>query len=174
MQSTNTFDRTIIRAVQSVNSHSFGLLMAAATFMGDGVTLTIITVICVIIALSRHAYQIAWAFTISGLLMIAYNAAKLLFHRARPDTPYAAGLHSSSFPSGHSADSMAIYGLIGYLMVTRLPKPYNYLGFVVGIVFPLLVGLSRVYLGAHYPTDVIAGWALASVGLVVLIKVLHI
>ena len=174
MERTNTFDRTVIRAVQSVNSHGFGLLMAAATFMGDGVTLGIITAVCAGIALSRHAYQVAWAFIISGFLMIAYNGAKLLFSRARPDTPYAAGLHSSSFPSGHSADSVAIYGLIGYLMVTRLPKPYNYLGFVVGIVFPLLVGTSRVYLGAHYPTDVIAGWVLALVGLIILIKVLHI
>lgn len=87
----------------------------------------------------------------------------------RPDTLYAMDLHTTSFPSGHAADSVAIYGLIGYLMFTRMPQPYNFIGILLGIGAPLLIGMSRVYLGAHYPTDVIGGWVAAAVGLALII-----
>ncbi len=102
-----------------------------------------------------------------GALMIAIGSlaieiVKRLMGRARPDLlePLIEEV-GFSFPSGHAANSMVAYGVLGVL-VARLPWPLGVriaIGTLLGaIVFG--VGLSRVWLGVHFPTDVVAGWLL--------------
>jgi membrane-associated phospholipid phosphatase len=85
--------------------------------------------------------------------------AKLLFGRARPELWLSiAPEYDFSFPSGHAMGSMALAAaLVVLLWATR----WRYVAFVVGAVFVLLIGLSRIYLGVHYPSDILAGWAAA-------------
>ena len=88
------------------------------------------------------------------------GALKQLFQRQRPDVvPHLREAMSLSFPSGHALQSAAVYLTLGVLMMRfahrRLTKIYCVA--VAGIA-TVLVGLSRVYIGVHYPTDVIAGW----------------
>jgi undecaprenyl-diphosphatase len=89
------------------------------------------------------------------------SAVKTLLARPRPDiVPHLMEVTSLSFPSGHSMMSSVVYltlgALLGQTMARRREKIYL---FGAAILLTVLVGLSRVYLGVHYPTDVLAGWS---------------
>ena len=100
---------------------------------------------------------------------------KILLRRKRPPTEYALSmpLKTFSFPSGHAVGSTIAYGTIGYLCFYFLPPTWG--GLVVGLTVTLicLVGVSRVYLGAHYPSDVAAGWALGGAGLFFIVTLIQ-
>jgi undecaprenyl-diphosphatase len=105
-----------------------------------------------------HALGLLLVATIGGILL--NDSLKALFARPRP----AASLHltevrSMSFPSGHAMESAIIYltlaALLARLVRTRVLQLY-FVGLAILVTF--LVGLSRVYLGVHYPSDVLAGW----------------
>ena len=97
--------------------------------------------------------------TLSGLLVS--TLLKSLFDRARPQfVPHLSMVFTSSFPSGHSMLSATVFltlgALLGRFVDERHLKAYFLL---LAVILTTIVGLSRVYLGVHYPTDVLAGWA---------------
>lgn len=109
---------------------------------------------------SRQALWLLLAASAGGMLL-SYSA-KLLFDRARPDlVPHLSNVDSPSFPSGHSTMSAVVYLTLAVLLA-RLYAPARFKAYIIGIALgiTLLVGVSRVYVGVHYPTDVLAGWAL--------------
>lgn len=97
--------------------------------------------------------------TLSGLGMSLL--LKWLFHRPRPElVPHLSHVYTSSFPSGHAMLSATVFltlgALLGRFVHAWRMKAYFLL---VAVVLTVLVGISRVYMGVHYPTDVLAGWA---------------
>ena len=90
------------------------------------------------------------------------TAGKDLVGRSRPPLSLAVPPYetSPSFPSGHTLNAVVITGVVVYLVLRRLEKRSRTAVLVAGIVFAVAVSLSRVYLGHHWLTDVVAGWLL--------------
>jgi undecaprenyl-diphosphatase len=98
-----------------------------------------------------------------GAILLS-SGLKQAFDRPRPDlVPHGAMVYTSSFPSGHSTMSAAVYltlGLVASRFVPRRRLKVLLIG--VGIIVTVAVGISRVYLGVHWPSDVLGGWALGT------------
>jgi undecaprenyl-diphosphatase len=106
----------------------------------------------------RNAVALLLASTLGARLMNAF--LKGLFGRPRPDVElHLMTASSASFPSGHAMDSAAIYLTIAALLAQEV-QPRSQRIYLVGLAafMSFLIGVSRVYLGVHYPSDVLAGW----------------
>jgi undecaprenyl-diphosphatase len=100
---------------------------------------------------------------ISGL--VVSTILKDVFHRGRPDlVPHAVYVSTASFPSGHSMMSAVTYLTLGALLSrSRERRRIKAYFLLLAVLLMLMVGSSRVYLGVHWPTDVLAGWTAGSV-----------
>ncbi len=116
--------------------------------------------------------ELAWKRRDRALVMVASLAAapifyllKAVIHRSRPETKFVElqHLHSYSFPSGHATMSFAVLLTLAYLLSLRLPRMWSRLVTILLIIIVILIGVSRVYLGAHYPTDVVGGWLIGGI-----------
>ncbi len=106
-----------------------------------------------------------------GLFLTAIVGASVLnalvkfsFHRGRPQVvPHLAEVSNASFPSGHAMISAATYMTVGALLAHTQPSRAVRLYLLsLAAVLSILIGLSRLYLGVHWPSDVLAGWAFGS------------
>ena len=113
------------------------------------------------LALAGHR-RAAWLVAVaSGGGLVVSTVLKAGFGRDRPDVvPHLAPAFTASFPSGHSMLAAVVYLTLGALLAVILPgRRIRAYALAVALVLVLLIGLSRVYLGVHYPSDVLAGWA---------------
>ncbi len=96
---------------------------------------------------------------ILGGLLVS-GGLKQLFNRPRPDVvPHLSHVFTTSFPSGHSLLSAVVYLTLGSLLAASVSRRRLKAYFItVALLLTFFVGISRVYLGVHYPTDVLAGW----------------
>lgn len=105
------------------------------------------------------------------------SALKVIFHRTRPDIQHLVKADGYSFPSGHAMISATFYGMLGYLLWLNFREqsiPSWYVPVLtVGFIIAIAIGVSRIYLGVHYPSDVIAGFAAGGVWLIACILGLH-
>jgi undecaprenyl-diphosphatase len=107
----------------------------------------------------------AWLMLGAVLGGVALNSVlKLFFARPRPElVAPAVKVYTASFPSGHAAISAITYLTLAALLArTTTSRRIRTYFIAIGVLLTFLIGLSRVYLGVHYPTDVIAGWCLGS------------
>jgi undecaprenyl-diphosphatase len=128
---------------------------------GTGVLLLITTAVIGYLALTKKPRTVALLlFSVLGAIAVVHSL-KWLFDRPRPDlVPHLSYVLTPSFPSGHSMLSASVYLTLGTLLA-RIEKSLVIKAYLLLWAFLLafLVGASRVYVGVHWPTDVLAGWA---------------
>jgi undecaprenyl-diphosphatase len=132
------------------------------TALGGYAVLSILVALVMVYELTSRRYQAAilvLAATLGGLLVS--HLLKGLYDRPRPGlVPHLTQVSTSSFPSGHAMLSAVVYLTLGALLARLVDGWWAKLYFIAAALgLTGLVGLSRIYLGVHYPTDVLAGWA---------------
>ena len=149
----------------------------AITWTGNFVTLLVVTVVAVIVLWRRRqrtdALFVAFAFLGAQVLS---NGMKLGFRRERPFFPDPLATESTfSFPSGHALVSLAVYGSIALLLARRISSPRRRLLLLGGTgLLVLAIGFSRLYLGVHFLSDVLAGFAAGTAWLALLYVALEL
>lgn len=159
------FDTAIGQWLFSLRSNWLTALMLVITSIGStgGIVGMALLVTVVGLKLRKRWEVLMFNLAVLGAFGIS-EGLKALFHRARPPLPWLGSATGYSFPSGHSLLSLTLYGFLAVLVWQNL-KPSR-LRSVLGVVFWLLAvltGISRIYLGVHFPSDVLGGWVLAVV-----------
>ena len=161
---TTHFDEVTRAAVHQLASPAMTTAMRGISFLGSMIFLTIATAAVIIWFATRRWGREARLFAITMIGASTLNISlKLAFKRARPE-PFFDLLppESYSFPSGHALTSACFYGAFAALITARIQsRRTRVLVWIVCTITFVLIGLSRIYLGVHHTTDVIAGFAAA-------------
>lgn len=131
------------------------------TALGGVFFLTMLTIVIAGYLWLKRLYGAMAMIVLSALGGLAVSQTlKTAFDRPRPDlVPHLAQVHTSSFPSGHAMLSATVFLTLGTMLGRFVREPVLKAYFlIIAATLTLLVGASRVYLGVHYPTDVLAGW----------------
>lgn len=155
-------DKSIHDFVIKFSSEITSSTMKIFTFFGSTIFIVILSIILFIIFIILK--QKDKAFKTAGVIIISTiinNIIKIIIRRPRPE--YITVVENTfSYPSGHTMASTTLYGILLYLLLkSNLNKSYKIgFGIILGNL-PLLVGISRIYLGAHFFTDVLGGYLLS-------------
>jgi membrane-associated phospholipid phosphatase len=165
------FDTQFARLVALLPSW-FAPVMQGATLLGSPSLVIGGALVIAAVSWLKHRPRLAYAELASLVAFGGNTVIKDIVHRTRPHTIYVEHMriHSYSFPSGHSFGATVFYGLLAYLAYQHLPRPWSFTVPVLLTILIILVGISRVYLGAHFPSDVIIGWLLGGLSLLAIIK----
>lgn len=158
------FDVQVRLAIHQYANPSLTLAMEAISDLGSPVFLTcLFAVLVIVFLLRRWRYAALWlSLSMAGALALDVTL-KRLFHRPRPVAFFVPQPPTYSFPSGHALGSFCFYMVLAGLVTARLRDLRARV--VIWLLAALLVaavGFSRVYLGVHWPTDVVAGYAAAA------------
>ena len=145
-------------------------IFKTVTEFGDAIILIIITLLILLVFKER-----TFGFLVAINLVLSFvlgQIVKLIFIRERPTINVLIDIGGYSFPSGHSTVSMAFYGFLIYLCYKKIDnKILKWFLIILQALLILTIGYSRIYLGAHFPSDVIAGFSLGLSFLIIYIKV---
>lgn len=134
------------------------------TALGSFVVLgTLVAIVSLYLAMAGRRRTALFLLVSAVTGAVCSSLLKLAFNRPRPEIPDTIQVFTASFPSGHALLSAVCYLTIGALLAeqTEDARVRRYF-LAVAAIITLLVGLSRVYLGVHYPTDVLAGWLIGT------------
>lgn len=165
---TMAFDRIIIEMLRErhdgttpIGPHWLLAVMRDLTALGGWTVVTVLTgAVIGYLAIARHTATALFILVSVGIGTLMGTLLKLLFDRRRPDlVAHLVDVNTSSFPSGHAMNSAIVYLTLGALLAraqdSRARRVYV---LSLAIALTLAVGLSRVYLGVHWPSDVLGGW----------------
>jgi len=139
--------------------------VAELTTFGGTANLTVIVVVAVLFLLiqRRIASALLVTFALGGGVILSEGVKALVGGGGAPQGASAGGASRASFPSGHAMLSTVTYLTLGALLAQVMPKKrLKAFVFAVAVLLALIVGASRVYLGVHWLTDVLAGWSLGA------------
>jgi undecaprenyl-diphosphatase len=170
---TSSFDLEVMNHIYSLRTPVATLIMRGASAISSTPFTGLLTAIVIAAFWLKKRRKTAVFFGAALLAsVITNNIIKYSIHRFRPDIAPLEDASFYSFPSGHSMNSLVFYGLLLYIAHKSIKNKKLLAVFdVAAIAFVALVGFSRVYLGAHFPTDVIAGFVAGTCVLCTAIKI---
>jgi len=137
------------------------LFFKVITWFGSSLCISIIVIFSATFLLFRGRFHKAHIILLAGIMAgITSALSKYIVRRPRPDLWSLATIPANySFPSGHALITVAVYGTIAYFLAEHYPQKRRLIYICCGI-FLFLIGFSRIYLGLHWPTDVVGGWTI--------------
>ena len=167
----DSFNATINALVHGTRGMLDGFFVTITT-LGDLLPMTALClIVCAILAIARKWDSLAFFATNVLLAVVCVQALKFIFAVPRPGAETLVPIPGSfSFPSAHSFCSLIVFGMIGLLIfraMNRKGVPYNaaIVPGIILVIFAILIGISRIYVGVHWPSDVLGGWLLAGMWL---------
>ena len=172
---TEAIETKILWQIQQLSHPLLDRVMFAITVLVNPEVAVLVFLITLILLWWRRAHRETLMFSVvCGGSVILNQGLKLLFQRPRPELwPPLITEHTYSFPSGHALQGTVLYGAISYLLANRFPRWANWL-YGGAILLVGAIGLSRLYLGVHWPLDVLAGWTVGFLWLIICIFLLRL
>lgn len=150
------------------------VLARAVTVLGDTLVLTIVTaLVCAGLLWRGHRRDaLLIALTGVGASMVTFTGKRLVGRSRPPAVDRLAYEPSLSYPSGHSLGTMAVVGILAVTLIPRLHRAAARIAAAAAaVIYVAAVGLSRIYLGVHWPTDVLAGWSIGALWVMACVSV---
>lgn len=155
------FDKTLLLWLHQFSNPILDRLMLTITQLGNPSIVVLVASVSLAILWLQRYKQEAKVFAIACLGgAVLSTGMKLAFNKPRPELWQRLITEKSfSFPSGHALGSVVLYGFLAYLLAIAYPK-FSRIIYIVAVVAIMAIGLSRLYLGVHWPTDVVAGYGI--------------
>ena len=165
---TTSFDDSIYNFLFNLRSNNLDTFMTTITKCGNVMTIVVLLTILVFILKKDDGYLML----MNVVCTVGTNQVlKHIIRRLRPDHLRLVNEKGYSYPSGHSMVSLALYGILIYIVQKNIKnKPLKITLTVLLTLLILFIGTSRIYVGVHYPSDVLAGYILSLVILIVVIN----
>jgi membrane-associated phospholipid phosphatase len=169
------FDATFLLWLHKFANPNLDNLMLFITNLGNPSTVIVVAGITVLLLWWRHYREEAKIFVITCLGGLILNTGlKLFFSKPRPELwNRLISEKSYSFPSGHALGSIVLYGFIAYELATHYPH-FAKVIYSLAVILIAAIGISRLYLGVHWPTDIIAGYGVGFLWLMTCITMLKL
>lgn len=165
------FDDIVYDFLISKRSSGLDLYFTNITRLGN--TITIVIAMVILLILLKDIYRIIAVVGVASTVGMN-QIVKFIIRRPRPDHLRLIKQGGYSFPSGHSMVSIALYGFLIYLVNKKIKnKPLKIMLTILLTVIIISIGLSRIYVGVHYPSDVLAGYIFALAILILTITLVH-
>lgn len=155
------FDSTIINSVQGLESPALTAIMKFFTFIGSTKIVVILSILIIyfLYKVLHHRLELILFIAVIAGTPIINSILKSIFHRARPEFHRLIEIGGYSFPSGHAMNAFSVYGILAFLLWRHIAtRTGRTLLIIFSIFMILMIGISRIYLGVHYPSDIIGGY----------------
>lgn len=172
MNLINIIDSNTYSIITKLMSNNVTAVMIFISYLGSAVVLICLTIALIILLKNKRDAK----FITSNLVIVFLlnKILKLIIERPRPSVLRLVYEEGYSFPSGHAMVSMGFYGFLIYLAYKNIKNKKIKIPLIIFLsILILLIGVSRIYLGVHYATDIIGGFLIAIIYLGLFIKFLY-
>jgi undecaprenyl-diphosphatase len=153
------FDITIIHSLNQHHSPSMTTVMKTTSFMGNEAIIILGIILVILLITKKHSHE---ALVLTLMVTSAFLISTVLKSqtlRPRPSLEQLVVVYDSSFPSGHALNAFIFYSLLAYFTYKFThSRKWTVLASLCAGMLILLIGFSRMYLGVHYPSDIVAGY----------------
>lgn len=167
LHTISSFDNPIIDVVQGAQAPWLTSVMKTFTTIGSTTTVALLALVTLALLLwkKHRAQALLFVVALAGT-GILNQVLKFIFKRERPDFDRLIDIGGYSFPSGHTMMAFSLYTILAYIIWRNLRNVWSRMGITILAIFMIvMIAVSRIYLGVHFPSDVVAGMLASAVWL---------